>query len=1760
MKKRFVLCILVLIFFITGFPGVGEAAFVTQNCSTNPTLVLGVDFNTNDDLTLSGGGTCTITLDQDEAGVDATISLNSLTITENTTLTHAVSGTTAAHHNELDLVVTGNVTVDAGSEINVTGKGYLGAFAGANSSQYGRTAGNTVTGGSFFRISGSHGGKSGKTGAFQIADSYDSIVNPVLPGGGGSAADSGFTGGTGGGVVRISATNIDVSGNIIANGGNGSQTGGAGGTVYLNASGTLSGAGSITANGGGATGTSYTGGGGGRIALLYGDSTHSGSVTAYGYQSDGALEDGSAGTIFRKDSADTSGYLTIDNNAYPDANFATEIDSTNDVAFDGVTVTDYGRLMIESTAVSFETDMLQVDTNAVFESDINHTFSAVDTTSLYPNGGRLQFDGNLDLTTFDTTSGDETGTLVTSGYTYVSSGTVVLGPNLLWEANGAIKQNADTNLGTFTIEGTDSGGDTGGILSHSKNSTSDTFDLNFTVGTLTIESGVISDGSIDVSGKGYLGGYARPDYYISGVYTTDINSSQTGRTNGNTTVGGSVFRSSGSHGGRSGKTGTYVIGDSYGSIVSPVLPGSGGGGPDSSSIGGNGGGVISITATNIVVNGDILANGGSGHSTGGSGGSILLDVSGTISGTGSITASGAIPSTSIFTGGGGGRISILFGTYSHSGTLLAAGGNSDGADEDGAAGTIYKKEASQTYGELIIDNNGAAAAYYATTLLSTIPAADQLFSSGYGVNTTTVSNYGVLNIPSPVDSSASDDAGVTELFHSNACTVDDDSVLNGEITYNNATVSGATASQYTCFGMNTPPSISESMTVEQQQSDGFVHITYALTDIDTENDISLEAYEYSLDNAVWSSMTIADDEAHEGIINLTGDTDGVDHVFVWDACADISVFDENVFVRFTPNDGTDAGDSVTVDTPFQVDCAVPVVSNVVVSQNSASSSVQVLYDVSDDTNTNLLIELDISEDGGATWNVTDTSVSGDIGSGQVAGVENSFVWNAGIDFDGQEQTDLRIRVRATDAFQNVGDTSSSANFSLDTLDPSNLADLTVVGGINRVHVSWTASTDTHFDQYEIWYGTDQVSVGNRTATEWDSTDDDNLLLATTTSTTILGLSSGTTYYFKLWAIDDFGNESTLATASTQTESAGITLTESGGTTVISEAGDTDTYTLVLDTIPESSVTVAVTPASDMTVSTSSITFTSDNWDTPVTVTVTAVNDDVDEGDHTATITHEVSSLDAQYSDIDIDAVLVSITDNDTAGVTRTGLGDTTAVTEGGVTDTFTLVLDSAPTSTVTITLTSNEEVTVSTNTIRFTSISWNVPVTVTVTAVNDGDVEGDHTGTIQFSVASDTDENYDGFVVASVTVIITDNDTVQEDTDEDSESSDTGGGTAPSVPAPIPAPTVMGNEPKIQSFLLSSNTPISISLRRGGTHSVTLEGVATPTRIVLLIQSNPIQVALEAGVQRQVDITSDGIPDIALFYRGLVSGKPKIDIQDISQITELMTIESGAETTDTREVNISFFVQGATLVALSEHPSFFGSSFVPYQSVLPWTLSLSSGSKTVYARFRSPEGGIIESQDMITFIPPHKENLPISVAPSTPVSSRDHQVLFTRFLTLGSVGTDVRLLQQILQDHGFMPVAPVTNVFGVRTKAAVVTFQASRGIEPVGYVGPATRAALHDLMSSSSISSPIQTLDGVSAVNRIPVVFRRFLGIGSVGDDVRQLQELLQSKGFMEKNPTTHYFGPRTRAGVVAFQRSHGIDPVGYVGPATRKVLHDQVK
>lgn len=226
---------------------------------------------------------------------------------------------------------------------------------------------------------------------------------------------------------------------------------------------------------------------------------------------------------------------------------------------------------------------------------------------------------------------------------------------------------------------------------------------------------------------------------------------------------------------------------------------------------------------------------------------------------------------------------------------------------------------------------------------------------------------------------------------------------------------------------------------------------------------------------------------------------------------------------------------------------------------------------------------------------------------------------------------------------------------------------------------------------------------------------------------------------------------------------GLTITPTDGGNAATEGGTTDTFTVVLPTAPYSTVDVLLSTDGYCAVDQSTLTFDTmygpgSAYNIPQTVTITATDDSVASGTHDCVISLLTSSSDYSYNSIAM-TQNVTITDNDTAGVSVTASGGSTNITEGSSTDSYTLVLTSKPLgSDVTITATSDADCTVATSPLTFGGTSWNVPQTVTVTAVDDSLAEGSHSCTITHTTSALEASGYNALSVSSIVATVTDDD------------------------------------------------------------------------------------------------------------------------------------------------------------------------------------------------------------------------------------------------------------------------------------------------------------------------------------------------------------------------------------------------------------------
>jgi len=81
----------------------------------------------------------------------------------------------------------------------------------------------------------------------------------------------------------------------------------------------------------------------------------------------------------------------------------------------------------------------------------------------------------------------------------------------------------------------------------------------------------------------------------------------------------------------------------------------------------------------------------------------------------------------------------------------------------------------------------------------------------------------------------------------------------------------------------------------------------------------------------------------------------------------------------------------------------------------------------------------------------------------------------------------------------------------------------------------------------------------------------------------------------------------------------------------------------------------------------------------------------------------------------------------------------------------------------------------------------------------------------------------------------------------------------------------------------------------------------------------------------------------------------------------------------------------------------------------------------------------------------------------------------------------------------------------------------------------------------------------IKPATTVKYIFKNYLGIGSSGDEVLKLQQVLEDLGYFTYSAgPTGYFGNVTKTAVVKFQKAKNLSPFpGFVGPGTRKALNE---
>ncbi|MFT5130824.1 MAG: subtilisin-like proprotein convertase family protein, partial [Rhodothermales bacterium] len=173
-----------------------------------------------------------------------------------------------------------------------------------------------------------------------------------------------------------------------------------------------------------------------------------------------------------------------------------------------------------------------------------------------------------------------------------------------------------------------------------------------------------------------------------------------------------------------------------------------------------------------------------------------------------------------------------------------------------------------------------------------------------------------------------------------------------------------------------------------------------------------------------------------------------------------------------------------------------------------------------------------------------------------------------------------------------------------------------------------------------------------------------------------------------------GPSPAFSAAVTDNDAPDFSISESGGNTSVSEAGTTDSFTVVLDARPTSDVvlTVSSSDTGEATVDKANLTFETGNWDTAQTVTVTGVDDPSADGGQTTTITLAVddANSDDSFDSLADQTVSVTTTDDDVAALILTIAASSISEAAGPAATTATVSRNSDTTNALTVTLSSSD--------------------------------------------------------------------------------------------------------------------------------------------------------------------------------------------------------------------------------------------------------------------------------------------------------------------------------------------------------------------------------------------------------------------------------------------------------------------------------------
>ena len=307
--------------------------------------------------------------------------------------------------------------------------------------------------------------------------------------------------------------------------------------------------------------------------------------------------------------------------------------------------------------------------------------------------------------------------------------------------------------------------------------------------------------------------------------------------------------------------------------------------------------------------------------------------------------------------------------------------------------------------------------------------------------------------------------------------------------------------------------------------------------------------------------------------------------------------------------------------------------------------------------------------------------------------------STGLDDDTPTLSVSSVTVSEASAFANFTVSLSNASTTAISFTPS-LSSGTATVGSDTGNTPSTAAIE-YYDGSSwvsavsgVSIGANNTSVVLRTAITNDSVLETSESFTLTTGTitgtvTNSGAASGTATIkddgssTNVFLVDNFTGVPTTGAADNDTAGAGLTITGSSLTT--SETGTDASFTVKLNSQPSADVTVTLTglDGTEGSLSTSTLTFTSANWNTAQTITISGLDDTLDDGDISYTLTATSSSSDANYDGANARTGTVGVTNTDTDVAPSLSIDDVSASESAG-TFLFTVTRSGATGGTTTV--------------------------------------------------------------------------------------------------------------------------------------------------------------------------------------------------------------------------------------------------------------------------------------------------------------------------------------------------------------------------------------------------------------------------------------------------------------------------------------------